>query len=266
MSSVEAIEILRLDGICKAYGGIVVADHITLSIHAGEIVGLIGPNGAGKTSLFNLISGVVAPDAGSLYLQGRRLGDMKPHQRARAGIARTWQHMRLFRTMTVLENLMIAPRDYPGESLLSSVFGTARLRQAEELARSRAQTLLERMDLARTADAIVVDLPFGQQKLIGLARALMNDGRCLLLDEPMAGVEGSNYETMQRVVQDEAAAGRAVCVVEHNVSFIKDLCTTAVFMAQGKILARGSVDELTHNRTLTELYFGVADSPQPAAS
>jgi branched-chain amino acid transport system ATP-binding protein len=248
--------ILRLDDLCKAFGGIVVSDHVNLTINAGEILGLIGPNGAGKTSLFNLISGVVAPDSGDIFMQGRNIARLALHNRARAGVARTWQHMRLFRTMTVLENLLMGPRDYPGESLLGSVLGFTRVRRAEAVSRDRAMSILERMGLTQTAQSIVVDLPFGQQKLIGLARSLMNDGRLLLLDEPMAGVEGSNYETMQRVVHDEATAGRAVCVVEHNVSFIKDLCTTAVFMAQGKILQRGSVDELTKSKILTELYFG----------
>ncbi len=251
--------VLRIDDLCKSFGGIVVADHIDLTIAPGEILGLIGPNGAGKTSLFNLISGVVPPDSGKIQLQGRNIAGMSLHKRARAGVARTWQHMRLFRTMTVLENLLMGPRDYPGESLVASVLGLGRVRRAERAAHAQAMGILERMSLAQTANAIVVDLPFGQQKLIGLARALMNDGRLLLLDEPMAGVEGSNYETMQRVVHDEAAAGRAVCVVEHNVGFIKDLCTTAVFMAQGKILQRGTVDELTRSRELTELYFGVAE-------
>ena len=136
--------------------------------------------------------------------------------------------MRLFRTMTVLENMLVGPRGYPGESLLASVLGTGRVRRAETDACDRAMSILDRMGLAATAEHIVVDLPFGQQKLIGLARALMNDGRLLLLDEPMAGVEGSNYVTMQRVVHDEAAAGRAICVVEHNVGFIKDLCTLSL--------------------------------------
>jgi ABC-type branched-subunit amino acid transport system ATPase component len=140
------------------------------------------------------------------------------------------------------------------------MIGTPAVHRAEAAARERAMHVLERMGLAHTAGSIVVDLPFGQQKLIGLARALMNDGPCLLLDEPMAGVEGSNYETMQRIVRDEAAAGRAVCVVEHNVSFIKDLCTEAIFMSYGRILKRGSVDELTRSRELTELYFGAADA------
>ena len=116
---------------------------------------------------------------------------------------------------------------------------------------------LARMGLEQTASSLVVDLPFGQQKLIGLARTLMNDGELLLLDEPMAGVEGAAYETMQRVVRQEAEAGRAVCVVEHNVSFIRDLCSRAVFMAQGKILQDGTVEELISSSVLTELYFGV---------
>jgi branched-chain amino acid transport system ATP-binding protein len=252
-------EILRLESVCKRFGGIVVADNISLSLHAGDVLGLIGPNGAGKTTLFNLISGLFQPDAGRIYLEGRLLtGPL--HRRARAGVARTWQHMRLFRSMTVLENMLVAPRDYPGESMLRSMAGTSAVRRAETAARTRAMRVLERIGLAHTANTIVVDLPFGQQKLIGLARALMNDGRCLLLDEPMAGVEGSNYETMQRVVRDEAAAGRAICVVEHNVSFIRDLCTEAVFMSYGRILQRGSVEDLTRSRALTELYFGAADA------
>ena len=250
-------EVLRLAGVCKAFGGIVVADDVNLTIDAGEIVGLIGPNGAGKTSLFNLISGVVKPDAGRITLQGEPIDQLPLYRRARAGIARTWQNMLLFNSMSVMENLLIAPREYPGESMLRLAFGRGEVRESENAMRDRAQAILARMALAQAADAMVTDLPFGHQKLVGLARTLMNDGALLLLDEPMAGVEGAAYETMQRVVREEAAAGRAVCVVEHNVSFIKDLCSRAVFMAQGRILQTGSVDELLRSDALTNLYFGV---------
>jgi len=250
-------EVLRTENLHKRFGGIVVSDNVNLTIDRGEILGLIGPNGAGKTSLFNLISGVLKPDAGRIYLNGDAIDSQPLYRRARMGIARTWQNMLLFRTMTVMENMLIAPREYSGESILRATLGIRRLRAEERASRDRAMSILNRMGLAQTADSMVIDLPFGQQKLIGLARTLMNDGPLLLLDEPMAGVEGAAYETMQSIVRQEAAAGRAICVVEHNVSFIRDLCSRAVFMAQGKILQDGTVEELISSKALTELYFGV---------
>jgi branched-chain amino acid transport system ATP-binding protein len=248
--------VLRTVDLCKRFGGIVVSDQINLTIDRGEILGLIGPNGAGKTSLFNLISGVLRPDSGTIFLNGAAIDGAALYRRARLGIARTWQNMLLFRTMTVLDNLLIAPRDYPGESILRVAFARGAMRDAERRTRDRALATLARMGLEQTAGGNVVDLPFGQQKLIGLARTLMNDGPLLLLDEPMAGVEGAAYETMQRIVREEAASGRAVCVVEHNVSFIRDLCSRAVFMANGRILQDGTVAELIGSAALTELYFG----------
>jgi branched-chain amino acid transport system ATP-binding protein len=257
MTAATKVPVLRTEYLNKRFGGIVVSDNVNLTIDTGEILGLIGPNGAGKTSLFNLISGVLRPDSGAIYLNGVGVNDQPLYRRARQGIARTWQHMLLFRSMTVLENLLIAPREYAGESILRVAFARRRVGLAEQHARERAHMILSRMGLNDTADSMVTDLPFGQQKLVGLARALMNDGPLLLLDEPMAGVEGAAYETMQLVVREEAASGRAVCVVEHNVSFIRDLCSRAVFMANGKILQDGTVEELIASAALTELYFGV---------
>ena len=235
----SAVPPIRVVDVRKSFGGIVVAENISLEIAAGEILGLIGPNGAGKTTLFNLITGIHAPDAGEIWLRERALSRMPVYKRARLGIARTWQHTRLFSTLPVLENLLMGPRDYPGTG-----------------SRERAVAILERIGLASAAGKLPGELPFGQQKLIGLARTLMNDGEVLLLDEPMAGVEGQAYETMKQIVRDEAAAGRAVCVVEHNVSFIRDLCTRAVFMFNGRIEQSGTVEELLASEKLAELYFG----------
>ena len=155
-------EILRVEGLHKRFGGIVVSDNVNLTLAAGDILGLIGPNGAGKTSLFNLISGVLKPDSGSIFLMGQRVDGIPLYRRARMGIARTWQNMLLFRSMTVLENLLIGPREYPGESVLRLTFGFGSVKAHEAEMRERAMGILTRMGLEQTADSLVVDLPFGQ--------------------------------------------------------------------------------------------------------
>jgi branched-chain amino acid transport system ATP-binding protein len=248
--------VLETRGLSKRFGGIVVADDIDLTLSAKRIVGLIGPNGAGKTSLFNLLSGVEKPDAGSITLDGEPLVGMRMHDRARLGLSRTWQNLRLFPSLTLLDNLLVAPRHYASENLLTLFLTPGAINRAEKVNREKAMAILERIGLADLARSPAADLTFGQQKLAGVARALMNDARCLLLDEPMAGVEGQSYTTMQKVVRDVAESGVAVCVVEHNVAFIRDLCDEGIFMFAGKMLARGTVEELIADPRLTELYFG----------
>ncbi|MDH3235114.1 MAG: ABC transporter ATP-binding protein [Alphaproteobacteria bacterium] len=248
--------VVRCEDLSKRFGGIVVADRINLQLDRGQIVGLIGPNGAGKTSLFNLICGVVQPDAGHVYVGSRRVEKLKVYRHAQLGLARTWQHVRLFNSLTVMDNLLIAPRNYLGESLLNLIFGAKRLSAANREALDRASALLERVGLTHKAAAHASELSYGQQKLLGIARALMNDGDCLLLDEPMAGVEGRTYDRIKEVVRTEAKQGKAICVIEHNVAFVRDICDRAVFMFNGSIMASGSVDALMSDRRLTDLYFG----------
>jgi len=246
--------VLEITGLHKRFGGIVVADDIALSIAPGQILGLIGPNGAGKTSLFNLIAGVVKADTGVIRLNGERIDRMAVHGRARTGLSRTWQHIRLFPSLTILENLLVAPRHSPDETPLAGLLpGTADARQQIH---ERALAQLAKVKMLDAADRFPSELSYGKQKLISIARALMNDGNCLLLDEPMAGVEGPAYDAIKGLVRDEAAAGRAICVVEHNISFVRDLCDSAVFMFNGRIMASGTVEDLVRNPDLTELYFG----------
>jgi branched-chain amino acid transport system ATP-binding protein len=249
-------DVLAVRGLNKRFGGIVAVRNVDLTLHSGRVVGLIGPNGAGKTSLFNLISGVVKPDSGTVALDGAPLDRLKFHQRIHRGLSRTWQHIRLFPSLPVLDNLLVATHDYPGERLVNVLFRRPRLEQHDRTARDKATDVLERMGLAGVAGALVADLPYGQQKLVGVARALMGEAKCLLLDEPMAGVEGPSYAAMQRVVREVADRGVAVCVVEHNVAFVRDLCDEGIFMFAGAIMARGSVAELIRDPQLTELYFG----------
>jgi len=248
--------ILRVRGLNKRFGGIVVADDISLDVGAGDILGLIGPNGAGKTSLFNLLTGLYRQDAGRVWLGGRAIDTLPMFKRARLGLSRTWQHMRLFQSMTVLDNLLISASEYQGDSMLRSLWRPRGLREQNRRNLERASGILARLGLDRDRDKLVSELTFGQQKLIGMGRALMHGGSCLLLDEPMAGVEGAAYETMKEVVREEARMGRAICVVEHNVSFIRDLCNSAVFMFNGRMMRSGSVAELLASEELSQLYFG----------
>ena len=252
MSQVK--EVIRTQALSKRFGGVVVADGIDLCLNRGQIVGLIGPNGAGKTSLFNLISGAVSADSGSVMLNGAAIGHLPMHARAQLGISRSWQHNRLFPSLTVLDNLLLGERRHRGKSLSGP--GARSPDQDKAAARERAMAQLEKVHMTQAAHRLPTELSYGKQKLVGLARVLMNDGDCLLLDEPMAGVEGPAYESIQTVVRGEAAAGRAICVVEHNISFIKDLCDLAVFMFAGRIIRTGTIDEMVRSPELTELYFG----------
>ena len=248
--------LIEVRSLGKRFGGIVVADAIDLDIRAGEVLGLIGPNGAGKTSLFNLISGAIAPDQGTIKIAGVRAEGLPMYRRARLGVARTWQMGRLFSSLSLLDNLLIASRTYPGESLSNILTFSRLVPESLSVARQRALILLERVGLIDRAEALPTELSYGQQKLLGLARALMNDGDCVLLDEPMAGVEGRTYDRIVKVVREEAANGKAMAVVEHNISFIREVSDRAVFMFNGRVIAEGSVSELTADKRLTEIYFG----------
>lgn len=250
--------VLQVNGLCKRFGGLVVADSITLTLLPGEVVGLIGPNGAGKTSLFNLITGLIRPDAGTIAMDGTRIDRLNVSERAKLGIARTWQHARSFRSLTVLDNLLLGVRHYPGDSMLRSLLQRRRVRAMETEAEVRAMTLLQRVRLDHKAHDLAADLSYGQQKLMGMARALMSEGACLLLDEPMAAVEGRTYAIMREVIATEAKRGQAVCLIEHNVGFVRELCSRGVFMAAGRVLADGPVDDLMRMKDLNALYFGAA--------
>jgi branched-chain amino acid transport system ATP-binding protein len=247
-------EVVRIRSLSKRFGGVVVANEIDLDLRSGVIVGLIGPNGAGKTSLFNLIGGVVSADAGSIVLDGSAIEHLPMHARARLGIARSWQHNRLFPSLTVLENVMLAERSADSSSLLRRFSPANAQRRART--RERAMARLDRVRMSDAADKLPTELSYGKQKLVSLARVLMHDGRCILLDEPMAGVEGPAYEAIKAVIREEATLGRAICVVEHNIAFVKDLCDVAVFMFAGRIVRTGTIDEMTCSPELSELYFG----------
>jgi branched-chain amino acid transport system ATP-binding protein len=248
--------VLEIRDLQKHFGGIVVASNVSLALKKGEVVGLIGPNGAGKTSLFNLISGFVRQDAGAILLNGQPIEGLPMYARARLGLSRTWQNIRLFSSLSVLDNLIIAPRYYGGESFLRVAFDRASIRREREKATERAYQQLAKVRLVEAAGRLPLELSYGKQKLVSIARALMNDGDCLLLDEPIAGVEGAAYEALRSVIRNEAQNGRAICIVEHNISFVRDLCDRVLFMFNGQIVDSGTIEELTAREDLADLYFG----------
>ena len=248
--------VLEVRGLSKRFGGIVVASGIDLDLRKGEVVGLIGPNGAGKTSLFNLISGFILQDAGAIALNRQPIERLPMHARARLGLSRTWQNMKLFPSLTVLDNLMIAPRHYGGESILRVTFGRRSLARERDAIAACAFEQLRKVRLLDFARHFPMQLSYGKQKLVSIARALMNDGDCLLLDEPIAGVEGAAYEALRDVIRTEAQSGRAICIVEHNISFVRDLCDRVLFMFNGQIVDSGTLDQLVAREDLSKLYFG----------
>jgi len=258
MDRPDMSEVLRVAGLTKRFGGIVAADDISLSVDRGELVGLIGPNGAGKTTLFNLVTGILPADAGQVFIDGRRADHLPVHARIALGIARTWQHTRLFASLSLIDNLIVAPRQYPGERIFNLCFRPGAVRAAEVAARDAGMRALETVGLVHRADALPGELSYGQQKLVGLARAIMNEGSCLLLDEPLAGVSGHIFDRIKAVVRDQAAAGKAVVIVEHNVAFVREMCSRAVFMFNGRILAQGELNSMIADPRLTSLYFGAA--------
>jgi branched-chain amino acid transport system ATP-binding protein len=250
------IPILEIKNLNKQFGGIIVADNISFKLNKGTVLGLIGPNGAGKTSLFNLISGVNNQDSGSIYISGHKANTLPIYRRARLGLARTWQDIRLFPSLNLIDNLIISTRSYAAENFLEIFRSTALKTRENKEIEEQALSLIHRVGLGEMAFLLPPELSYGQQKLLGLARALMNNGDCMLLDEPMAGVEGRTYEQIKMIIKEELDNNKAILVVEHNIGFIKEICTQAFFMVNGRIISQGSVDDLTSDKKLTKIYFG----------
>jgi branched-chain amino acid transport system ATP-binding protein len=247
---------LQVRGIEKRFGGVVVANGLDLTIPKGRIIGIIGPNGAGKSTLFNMICGFVVPDGGRISLGGANLTNMPSYKRARLGISRTWQHVRLFSSLSIYDNLILGAREYRGDSVLSAFFRPPSIRRQTAALGHRADQLLRRIGLLEKRNDLVGSLSYGQQKRIGLARALMNDGPFLLLDEPLAGVDGKNYEILLGVIREEAANGRGICVIEHNMSFMTEMVQELVFLFNGKAEAQGAPAEILADPLIRRIYFG----------
>ena len=230
--------ILKIEEVVKKFGEVPALDHCSFDIERGSITGLIGPNGAGKTTLFNLITGVLQPDTGHVYFKGEDITGRKPHEIARKGVGRTYQIIRVFPGMTLLENLIVV-----GKGKESSVI-------------ERAMKLLDLVKLVDKKDDYASELSFGQQKLLSLAQVLMLDAELILLDEPAAGINPTLQNELMTLIHQLNSQGKTFMIVEHDMNVIMSHCGHAIALNYGQKIAEGTCKEIQDNETLLEHYFG----------
>jgi branched-chain amino acid transport system ATP-binding protein len=249
---------LRVDGLRKKFGGIVAVDDASFEVEAGSLTGLIGPNGAGKSTTFNCITGVHKPTAGSIYFQGEDITGLSPNQVANRGLIRTFQIARELEEMTVLENMMLAPKGQRGESLWRSVLPFARrsiIKQEEEVL-DNCWEMLEFFEIDHLAHEHAGNLSGGQRKLLELARALLTEPSMLLLDEPFAGVNPSLEKRLLEHIHELREEGYTFLIVEHDMDLIMENCEHIIVMHQGRVLTEGTPTDIKSDEQVIEAYLG----------
>ena len=248
--------LLSVRQLCKRFGGLQAVADLSFDVAQGEILGIIGPNGAGKTTAVNLVSGVIQPTSGEVWLGGRDVTGQAPHVLVESGLVRTFQATTVFAGQTVRENLLRgAFRDvYPG--LLATLFGTRAARVARERANRHIAEVMQWLDLARVEDQIASSLPYGFQKVLGMGIGLAARPRLIMLDEPAAGLSAEETNHVRDTIRLVRERGIAVVVIDHNMRFISDLCDRVLVMAQGKQLAQGTPQEVLRHAAVIEAYLG----------
>lgn len=251
------MELLTTDKVAKSFGGIQAVRDFTMHIDEGEVIGLIGPNGAGKTTAFNLLTGVYRPTSGTITFAGKSVVGKKPYEITAVGIARTFQNIRLFGDLTVLENVKIACNLHAHYSLAEAVLRVGRYAREEEEIEQRSRELLELFGLGAKADEYARNLPYGEQRRLEIARALATRPRLLLLDEPAAGMnpqETAELTKLIRRLRDEFEL--SILLIEHDMGLVMDLCERIYVLDYGKVLATGSPEEIRSNPDVIRAYLG----------
>jgi ABC-type branched-subunit amino acid transport system ATPase component len=255
---------LILKHITKTFGGVHAVEDVSMRFMPGEVTALIGPNGAGKTTLFNLISGHLPPDQGTVRYRGDELTGLAPHQVARRGVGRLFQDVRLFGRMTVLDNVRSAFPDQRGESVWRSVVARWRVNRQEQDHTERAMALLEQVGLTGKTDALGETLSYGQQKLAAIARLLAMGADALLLDEPVAGVNPGLADTLLETVRGLADDGKTVALIEHNMNAVLEVADQAYFIDDGRRTAAGRPRDVLADPDVRAAYMGLDESAKTA--
>ncbi len=249
--------LLELSGVCKHFGGLTALSEVSLNIRRGEIYGLIGPNGAGKTTLFNVITGLYQMDQGTFKFGGNTYVRTKPHQLAQAGIARTFQNIRLFANMSVLENIMVGRHVRTRTGIWGALSRNSSARMEEHTIAERARELLHYVGIQRPTNTLAKNLSYGEQRRLEIARALATDPQMLALDEPAAGMNATETESLKALLQSIRSEGITVLLIEHDVKLIMGLCDRVAVLDYGKKIAEGTPVEVRRNPAVISAYLGV---------
>ena len=251
-------KLLEVQNIGRTFGGLAALSGVSLTINRGEIYALIGPNGAGKTTLFNVLTGIYKPDSGNFRLEGVEMAGKKPSEMAKSGISRTFQNIRLFSNMSAIENVMVGRHCRTRGNILGAILGNSRTREEEKAIAEKAKHLLDYAGLARHAHMLARNLSYGDQRRLEIARALATEPKLLALDEPAAGMNPLETDSLKSLLETIRRDGVTLLLIEHDVKLVMDICDRLAVLNFGKKIAEGEPAQVCSNPLVVEAYLGVS--------